>query len=46
MQITQPKKKEALEFMMLQLYQHILLELTNKNKYENKQKPQLKPLER
>lgn len=46
MQITQPKKKEVLEFTMLQLYQHILLELTNKNKNENKQKPQLKPLER
>lgn len=32
MQITQPKKKEALEFMMLQIYQHILLNLANKNK--------------
>lgn len=47
MQITQPKKKEALEFMMLQIYQHILLNLANKNKKnENKHKPQLQCLER
>lgn len=46
MQITQPKKKEVLEFMILQIYQHVLLILTNKNKNEYKHKPQLKLLER